>query len=245
MLSNITIGKYYKTNSPIHGMDAFCKVICSILFIIITLISNTIEPFLILTIIVLLACLLSNVPFRVYKQVLFLLFPFLCGIFIINFIFQTNSFLLLKNIFQIVLITFYSNLLLFTTKVEELLQAFEKIFSPLRLIKINSQKISLLLVLAIRFIPIILEEAERILYAIEAQGFHEKNSLKRKIQILESLLIPLFRCVIKRADRLAISMELRFCNFSMKGKRKKRMPFSDTVFVLAHVIILVVVIRGV
>lgn len=245
MLSNITIGKYYRTNSPIHDMDAFCKVLCSILFIAITMVSSTIEPFVILGIIVLLAMLLSNIPMRVYKQVFFFLLPFLFGILVINFLLKTDSFLLLKNIFQVVLITFYSQLLLFTTKVEDLLFAFEKIFFPFKLVGINPRKISFLILLAIRFIPIILEEAERIFRAIETQGFGKKNSLKKKLQILESILIPLFRCVIDRADHLAISMELRFFHFSLKGQKRKRVHFSDTVFVLAHVIILVVVVKGV
>ncbi len=245
MLSNVTIGKYYKINSPIHSLDALCKIICCILFIVITICSNTVEPFIILSIIVLLACLLSNIPMRIYKQVFLFLIPFLMGILLINLFFKTDSFLLFKNLFQVILITFYSNLLLLTTKVEDLLFAFEKIFFPLKIFRIDPKKVSFLIVLAIRFIPIVLEEAERILKAITFQGEISKNSLKTKLQILESFLIPLFRSVLFRADQLAISMELRFCNFSSGRKRMVRFHFSDTIFVLAHVIILVVVVKGV
>ena len=186
MLDSISFNRFYDIDSDIRKMNPIAKILCLILFIILTFIEGSLEFNLILLTIVLFIVCVSNIPVKVYLKIICGLLSFIFFIFLINFICKTDVSVSILYSMRLILIVLYSSILTMTTPPTELVYGLEKILSPLKLLKLPVHSLALTLSLAIRFIPTVFEECKRIIKANECRGIMFKNlSFRLKITYIK------------------------------------------------------------
>lgn len=263
MIDNVMIGQYVKKHSFIHNLDPRTKIILNVVYILSIFFVNDVKAYFLYLAMVLLVCFLSKINvrhlFKTLKNVgMFVIFTSLFNLFLIkdgNLVFKflfisiyseaidISIFIALRVIFLIL----GSMLLTLTTSPTELTDGFEYIMSPLKKLKVPVGEISLMISIAIRFIPTLLDEVDKIIKAQKSRGvdFESGNMIKR-IKSIVPILIPLFINSFRRADDLAIAMESR-CYSSSNNRFKfrvlkfKRNDFlSFIVFIVFTILIFMV-----
>ncbi len=226
MINDIIIGQYVKEDSFIHKLDPRTKVILTIVYIFGIFFVDSIFKYLFYFLAIFLITVLSKIKFyyilRSIRTIsLFIIFTSLFNIFFINegnIIFKlgflkiynkaiiTSIFISLRVIFLII----GSTILTLTTSPVELTNAFDKLLSPLKKLKVPISEISLMVSISLRFIPTLLDEGDKIIKAQKSRGvdFETRNLIKKAKNIVP-ILIPLFVNSFRRADDLAIAMESR------------------------------------
>lgn len=225
MLKDITIGQYYPTSSIIHKLDARVKLVATFIFMVSLFIINKFWPYLIVV-----GCLLSvikssKIPGKFIVKGLkplkwIIIFTFIINIFFIpgdpiwsfGFIKITEQgisqaiFMGLRLIFLVV----GTSLLTLTTSPIELTDGIERLLKPLRKIGFPVHELAMMMTIALRFIPTLLDETDKIMKAQMSRGadFESKNIINRAKNLVP-LLIPLFISAFRRADELAMAMEAR------------------------------------
>ncbi|NBI92463.1 energy-coupling factor transporter transmembrane protein EcfT [Lachnospiraceae bacterium] len=225
MLRDITLGQYYQTESVIHKLDPRVKLVATIVFIISLFLVNNFIGYIIAA--AFLACMvkLSKVPFRFMvkgmKSIVFLLMIavvfnlFLTPgepLFSVWKLTVTKEGLRLAVMMAIrlVFLIIGSSLMTLTTTPNNLTDGMEKILSPLKKLHVPVHEISMMMSIALRFIPILLEETDKIMKAQIARGADfESGNLIKKAKSLVPLLVPLFISAFRRANDLAMAMEAR------------------------------------
>ena len=145
-------------------------------------------------------------------------------------------------------ILLYTSILTLTTPPTEITYGLEKLFLPLKLIGIPVNKMALSISLALRFIPTIIDQGNKIIKSQASRGIDYYNSnLKGKILAIKSLIIPMFALSIKKADDLADSMEVRLYNVNSKriNFRQNKWHFYDTFLVLMHLSLFILIMKEV
>lgn len=226
MMNKLILGRYIPGNSLIHRLDPRAKLLTSFYFIGIIFFANNWQSYLLLGLFTLFCIYLSKVDFgfflRGVRPLLWLiLFTVALQILFTSGgqvywqwgVFQITEFGVQNGIFifcRFVLIIFMSTLLTLTTPPLELSDAIEFILRPLNAINFPVHEISLMLSIALRFVPTLMDETEKIMNAQRARGvdFSEGN-LIQKMKAVIPLLIPLFVSSFNRADDLATAMEAR------------------------------------
>ena len=228
-MKNIALGQYYPARSPLHRMDPRIKLIIAVLYIVAAFLCKNLLGFALLAASVVLLVILSRVPLKTVLGSLKMV------VFILVLTVAINIFLTKEEgaeplwsfwIFEIYTKGLYSALfialrilsmiigtcmlLTYTTTPIALTDALERLLSPLRHLKLPVHEFSMMMSIALRFIPTIMEEAEKIMAAQKARGagFTEGNLIKR-IKSLIPILIPLFASVFRRAFELATAMTCR------------------------------------
>ncbi len=238
-MSKYQIHKYYLKDSYIHTLNPILKVITLILLSITSILIKNIYSFLISLTITITLLLLSKINIKIYIKSIYKIKILLIFIFIINIIFKINIFTNLLSIYKIINIVLISIMVTMTTPPTELTYALEKIMSPLnKFIKVK--EISLMLTLAIRFIPSIIEQSERIIKAISVRGIDFKGSIKDKINIISILIIPMFTSVIRKSDATSDVMTLRMYNYTNNRTNYRMNPWKiqDTITLICILIFL-------
>lgn len=249
MLNNIKIGRYYNTKSKIHDMNPLAKIIAIFLFVIMSLSVSDIVVNLIISVIVILVLLLTHVPLKNYFKTIYGIRILLLFIIIINLVLKVpfeNTILILTRLLSLVL---YTSILTLTTPPSEIAYGLEKFLSPLKVIKVPVKKMALSISLALRFIPTLIDQSNRILKAEASRGIdYSSSNIKAKIEALKALIIPLFILSFKKADDLADSMEIRLYSLDSKRTNYHTNPltFFDIYIVLIHLAFLtLIIIKGV
>ncbi len=228
-MKNIALGQYYPVQSPLHKLDPRIKLVLAILYIVAAFLCKNLLGFGLLAATAIFLTVLSRVPFKTVLRSLKLVTFILILTVAIN-IFMTKEQgvdpLYAFWIFEVYTKGLYSALfiairilcmiigtcmlLTYTTTPIALTDALERLLSPLRHIKLPVHEFSMMMSIALRFIPTIMEEAEKIMAAQKARGagFTEGNLIKR-IKSLIPILIPLFASVFRRAFELATAMTCR------------------------------------
>ncbi|MBO5757898.1 MAG: energy-coupling factor transporter transmembrane protein EcfT [Clostridia bacterium] len=228
-MKNVALGQYYPARSPLHKLDPRIKLILAMLYIVAAFLCKNLLGFGLLITSALLLIFISRVPLKTVLRSLRLIVFVLLFTVAIN-IFMTKDAdtdpLFSYWIFEIYTKGLYSALfiairilcmiigtcmlLTYTTTPIALTDALERLLSPLRYIKLPVHEFSMMMSIALRFIPTIMEEAEKIMAAQKARGagFTEGNLIKR-IKSLIPILIPLFASVFRRAFELATAMTCR------------------------------------
>ena len=238
MLNSISIGKFYNIKSAIHNMNPTSKIICTLVFLVCVLLASTLQILGVLAILTMFIILLSRLPFKLFiNQVYSLryLILFLIAIYYFNGQPLTDLLILVS---KLVLIVIYTAILTLTTKPTEITTGLEEFLSPLTIIKIPIASLALIISLSLRFIPLIMEQAHRILKALATRGIDYYNSgLKTKVKAINILLIPMFILSFKRADQLADAMDVRLYNYDKKrtNYNSKNWGFTDSVIILLHI----------
>lgn len=225
MLKDITIGQYYPTNSIIHKLDARVKLIATFIFMVSLFIINKFWPYLIVVGSLMAVVAMSKIPPKYIIKGLkplrwIIVFTFVINIFFLpgdpiwlfGFIKITSQglsqavFMALRLIFLVV----GTSLLTLTTSPIELTDGIEKLLNPLRKIGFPVHELAMMMTIALRFIPTLLDETDKIMKAQMSRGadFESKNIINRAKNLVP-LLIPLFISAFRRADELAMAMEAR------------------------------------
>ncbi|HEY9574880.1 MAG TPA: energy-coupling factor transporter transmembrane component T [Lachnospiraceae bacterium] len=225
MLRDITLGQYYPVDSVIHKLDPRVKFMGTFLYIISLFLFQSYLGYLVATVFLATMIILSKVPFRFMikgmKAILFIL------IITVAFnVFLTPGKVLLKwGMFTITIeglkqagrmairLTYLiigSSIMTLTTTPNQLTDGLEKGLSPLKKIKVPVHEISMMMSIALRFIPILMEETDKIMKAQIARGADfESGNLIKKVKSMVPLLVPLFISAFRRANDLAMAMEAR------------------------------------
>lgn len=245
MSNNLILGRYYSTKSFVHSMNSTAKIICIFVFTTLTLLTNS------LLLGILLLCFnafivkQTNVPIKMYLTSLRKMKIFLIFIFIINILFGVNIFSNTLMLIKIIILINYSSILTLTTPPTEITYGLEKFLLPLNKLNIPVNKISLSITLALRFIPIIFDEATKIMKSQASRGVdYYHSNLKGKFEAIKTLIIPMFNLSIKRADMLGDAMEVRLFSFDRRRSnyRMNKWTRADSLAVVFHILILIIVV---
>lgn len=242
MLRDITIGQYYPSDSKVHGLDPRTKILSSLMMIIglfmITPLWAYFIPFLLLAITI----KISKVPFtyiiKGLKPIMFFMFfavainVFLTpGEIVFKFwIFQASYEGILRAAITLCRFTFLiitSSLVTLTTSPMALTDGIERLLQPLRVVKFPAHELAMMMTIALRFIPTLIEEADKIMKAQMARGadFESGNIFKRAKNMIP-LLVPLFISAFRRADELAMAMEARCYRGGQGRTRMNKLVFK-------------------
>ncbi|HOV69593.1 MAG TPA: energy-coupling factor transporter transmembrane component T [Clostridia bacterium] len=249
MLKDITIGQYYQANSIIHRLDPRTKIAASMVYIIAMFIANTVVGYLLTFALFLVAVSLSSVPARKLlagiKPLWFIiLFTFIVNLFFgvdkENALFAWGPLAVTKIgiisaialSVRLILLIMGTSILTLTTSPIQLTDGIESLLSPLKAIGFPAHEIAMMMTIALRFIPTLLEETDKIMKAQMARGadFTSGGLITRAKGIIP-LLVPLFVSSFRRAEELAMAMESR-CYRGGKGRtRMKEMSFATPDYV--------------
>lgn len=240
MFTNITFGKYIYKDSLIHKLHPFIKLISLILVLFMTFISDFYVNLLLLFLIIILAKL-SKINLNNYFKNILSIKYFILFLVIINLIFKVDFLVILNNILKLIIVIINASVYMYTTTLVEINYGFKKLFSPLK--KINIDKISLIITLSLKFIPIIIEQADLILKSLASRGLDFRGNIKEKLLSLKAMIIPLFVLSLKEADNISDIIEVRNYNLNKIVKNMKRkINTKDIIFLILNIIIVILVI---
>lgn len=237
MIRDITIGQYYPAESLIHRLDPRVKLVGTFAFIISLFIFNTMYGYLFVALTLVAIIKLSKVPFGFIVKglkaiVVLLLFTSFFNLFFTpgdpvwtwNFITLTDKGINNAIFFSIrlILLIIGTSLMTFTTTPNQLTDGLEKGMKPLNRIKVPVHEIAMMMSIALRFIPILLEETDKIMKAQMARGADfETGGIIKKAKSMIPILVPLFVSAFRRANDLAMAMEAR-CYRGGDGRTKMK-----------------------
>ena len=259
MIRDITIGQYYPANSKLHRLDPRVKIVCTLLFLISLFCIQNILGYVIATIFLASIIQISKVPFKFIVKglrpvIMLLMITVLFNLFLTKtgtVIFEawilkitdeglrTAGFMTVRLIYLIL----GSSLRTCTTTPNALTDGIEKLLWPLRKIKLPVHEIAMMMSIALRFIPILLEETDKIMKAQIARGTDlESGNIIQKAKAMIPILVPLFVSAFRRATDLAMAMEAR-CYRGGEGRTKmKPLVYQKKDYIAYAVMIFYVVV---
>lgn len=245
MLNNIVLGRYYPVKSKIHFMHPLSKILCTILFITMLFLCYDVKLMLLLSFMAVLTFEMAHLPRNLYIKTVLSLRFLIVIIVVINLLVHSTLDLVIINIMQLILIVLYTTILTLTTPPTEITYGLELLFSPLKLIGVPVNKMALSISLALRFIPSIIDQSNKILKSQASRGVDYYNSnLKGKLLAVKSMIMPMFILTIRKADNLAESMEMRLYSINRKRTnfRINKWGLFDTFMFLFHLGVLYLII---
>lgn len=244
MLDNISLGRYYPKDSFIHKLNPVFKVISLLIMIVSIFFIDSYADIIMLISYLLLTLSYSDISIKVYLKNIYNIKVFLLFILIINLIFFKGINQIVFDLFKIIFILMYSSVLTYTTAMTEINYGVYYILKPLnRMIPIND--ISMVITLALRYIPTLMDEASRIVRAQKVRGINfDTKNIKEKISNIYSVFIPMFVISIKKAFDIADIMDIRLYNYgrSRTNYRLNKWIWVDTLLLILNITILIIVI---
>jgi energy-coupling factor transport system permease protein len=225
-MDSLILGQYIPGDSFVHRLDPRTKLIASVWFIVLIFMASTWWTYGFLIFIVLTAVAMTSIPLSYYLKGLRPLAFLILLTVLFQLMFSQGETILfefwiititlegllgaLTIIMRFVLIVLMSTILTLTTTPLEIADGIESLLNPLKKIKVPVQEIALILSIALRFVPTLMQETEKIMNAQRARGMDfSSGSLVERMKKVVPLLIPLFISAIDRADQLAIAMTAR------------------------------------
>ena len=237
MIRDITIGQYYPADSVIHKLDPRVKLLATLVFIVSLFITTNYIAYVVAAIFLVTMVKLSEVPLKFILKGLKAIFMILALTVIFNlFLTQGEPLVSFWKItitkeglrtailmaVRLVFLIIGSSLMTLTTTPNQLTDGMEKGLSPLKKIKIPVHEIAMMMSIALRFIPILLEETDKIMKAQAARGADfDEGGIIKKAKSLIPILVPLFVSAFRRANDLAMAMEAR-CYYGGDGRTKMK-----------------------
>lgn len=229
MLRDITIGQYFPGNSLIHRLDPRFKIVITVLYIIMLFAGGTYTGLAIGAVYAFIAIALSKIKPKMFVKSIKPIMPFLLITAVINLLLVSSGEILWQwkflkitdaginisvfMIIGIVLLIAGTSLLTYTTSPITLTDAIERLLSPLKKLKFPVHELAMMMSIALRFIPTLIEETDKIMSAQKARGAEiDTGSFITRARNLVSILVPLFISSFRRADELATAMECRCYN---------------------------------
>lgn len=261
MKQKLIIGRYMPYDSFVHRLDPRAKLLATIFYIILIFFANNWQTYLVLSLVVLLGIFLSKVPMEYFikgVRPMLVLFLFTATLQILFTPGQTTYFSIgfvsvsqegiVQGIFvflRFVLIIFMSILLTLTTEALRLTDAIDYFLTPLKKLNFPVHDLALMLSIGLRFVPTLMDEAEKIMNAQRARGMDfNEGTITQRIRNFVPLLVPLFNSSFDRAFDLATAMEARdYQGGEGRSKyRKLTWGLRDTVVLLTFVGVLAIVL---
>jgi len=261
---NVTIGQFYPVNSVIHKLDARVKLLSTMTFIAAVFIAKDLWGYAIASFFVALVIKMSKVPprliFRGLKGIIFIIcFTMILNIFfnkrgevIFEFSFlQITSeglYIAVKMAVRLILLVVGSSVLTLTTSPIQLTDGIEYTLKPFKKIGLPAHEIAMMMTIALRFIPTLMDELDKIRKAQMARGANfDTGGLTQKAKSLIPLLVPLFISSFRRADELAMAMEARCYRGDINRTRMKQLMLTKidyiAIVIMAVFVVLMIAIR--
>ncbi|MBE7039487.1 MAG: energy-coupling factor transporter transmembrane protein EcfT [Ruminococcaceae bacterium] len=255
MLSDITLGQYFPIDSPLHKLDPRTKILSLIAIIVAIFLAGSKISYAVCSVFILGVILMSGVPFKMYfkslKPIWFvILFTAVLNMFLtqgeIVYVFGIKTYIKYEGIYlaikmaiRLVLLILVSSALTYTTSPIALTDGVESLLKPLSKIGFPAHELAMMMSIAIRFIPTLIEETEKIIKAQKARGGgFDSGSLIKKVKALIPMLIPLFVSAFRRADDLAFAMEARCYRGGANRTRLKQIHYKKADFFAAAIVVL-------
>ena len=254
MLRDITLGQYYRTESVIHRLDPRVKLVATFAFIISLFIAGNLLGYIIAALFLALCIKLSNVPpkfmFRGMRAIFFLLMITMVfnlfltpGIPLVSFwkfsITKEGLRMAVMMAVRLIFLITGSSIMTLTTTPNNLTDGLESLLNPLKKVKVPVHEISMMMSIALRFIPILMEETDKIMEAQMARGADfESGSLINRAKSLIPLLVPLFVSAFRRANDLAMAMEAR-CYRGGEGRTKMKPLIYKRIDLIAYIVLVI------
>lgn len=245
MITDITLGQYYPTDSVVHKIDPRFKLLALIAYIVFIFMGDSVASVLFLTVLTLVIILITKVPLKVYLKNIKSILPIIILTSILNMFYVEGEEKFIdwwiidiswlgvrKAIFmaiRITLLIIVSAMLTYTTTPTQLTDAIERLLSPLKYIGLGSavHTIAMMMTIALRFIPTLIDETDKLMNAQKARGADfENGNLMTKAKALIPILIPLLISSVRRAIELSEAMESRCYNGSSNRTRLKELKYS-------------------
>ena len=238
MIRDITIGQYYPAKSVLHRLDPRVKLVSTLLYLISLFLFKSIPGYIVATVFLVAVIRLSKVPFSYIVKglkpiVMLLMITVLFNLFLTRdgevlfhaWIFtitegglRTAVYMAIRLIYLII----GSSLMTFTTTPNELTDGIEKLLHPLNKIRVPVHEVAMMMSIALRFIPILLEETDKIMKAQIARGADlESGNIIQRAKNMIPILVPVFVSAFRRANDLAMAMEAR-CYRGGEGRTKMK-----------------------
>ena len=242
MNSRFAFGQYYPTDSIIHRMDPRCKILLTIAYMVAIFLVKSYLGYVITAFVLLTTVGISKVPLKVVlrsiRAVIFLLiftliinlFFYKQGTVIVTWKFITITWqgidYAVKMLFRLTMLVMGASMLTFTTTATELTDGIESLLYPLKFIKVPVHDIAIIMSIALRFIPTLVEETGKIMNAQKARGAQlDTGGFFTRVKAMLPILIPLFVSAFRRADELADALDARCYNASDKRTKMKVLKF--------------------
>lgn len=254
MLKDISLGRFYPAESPLHRMDPRFKILATLVLMVLVFIANELYAFLAYAFFAVICVLVSRIPpihvLKSMKPVLFLiLFAFVLNvfsgrgeaIFAVGPVTATWDGLAtgLRMAARLTLLITTSSLLTLTTTPILVADAMERLMKPLQRFGFPAHEMAMMMSIALRFVPTLVEETDKIMKAQSSRGAdYDTGGILRKARGLVSVLVPLFIGSFRRADELAVAMEAR-CYRGGEGRTRLRVMKATSSDWIAGGIILV------
>lgn len=237
MLKDITIGQYFPGNSPIHKLDPRMKIILTTLFIVLLFIPRNFVGLAIGVALSVGSYLIAQIPFKMLTKSLKPVVPIIIFTAILNMIFVTGTpvvriwvitvtregiALSILMVIRILCLIAGTSLLTYTTSPIALTDGIEQLLAPFKRVNMPVHELAMMMTIALRFIPTLIEETDKIMSAQKARGADmESGGLMQRAKALIPILIPLFVSSFRRADELALAMECR-CYHGGEGRTRMK-----------------------
>lgn len=262
MFRDISFGQYYPTGSAVHRLDPRVKILLTLMFVVAIFFIKTYFGFMLTAAVLILIIIVAKLPMmsvlKSVKGILFIvLFTAIINLFVgggdseilwsagILHITKSAVHTTIKMILRLVLLICGASLLSLTTTPVEMSDGLESLMSPLKIFRVPVRDIAMMMSIALRFIPTLFEETNKIVAAQKARGASfDTGGLFARAKALLPVLIPLFVNSFRRADELAFAMDARCYNAVEKRTKLREMKvgFGDLVSSLVIVGYFVVVL---
>ena len=235
MLKDVTLGQFFPGSSIVHRLDPRCKLLLTIVYIAALFTAQSYVSYAVMLIVTGVCIALSRIPLKVILRGLKPLWIIIALTAVLNIFFTPGRELvsfwkitityegLVRAVFMVLRITMLiagTFLLTYTTSPIALTDAMEILFGPLKKLKVPVHEMSMMMSMALRFIPTLIEETDKIMSAQKARGADfESGNLLSRAKALIPILVPLFISAFRRADELATAMECR-CYHGGDGRTK-------------------------
>jgi energy-coupling factor transport system permease protein len=245
MIKDITIGQYIPGNSFVHKLDPRVKILISLIFIIDLFIVDNLKGYIFIVVFTLLSIIISKVQFRyIYKGLkpilVLAIITALLNILMTGgsgtplyhwkfiTIYKEGLVLAIFMVLRLVFLIIGTSLLTLTTSPIELTDGIEKLLNPLKKLGVPAHELAMMMTIALRFIPTLMDETDKIVKAQTARGADfESGNLMQRAKNLIPILVPLFISSFRRADELAMAMEAR-CYRGGEGRtRMKQLKLTN------------------
>jgi len=260
MIKDITIGQYIPGESFVHKLDPRFKILISIFFIVDLFLVNNFEGYLFILIFILATVLIAKLPFKyIYKGLkpilVLLLITAILNIFMTSgkgpalwsfgfiHIYKEGIIIAAFMIVRLVFLIMGTSILTLTTSPIELTDGIENLLNPFKKIGLPAHELAMMMTIALRFIPTLMDETDKIMKAQMARGADfESGNLISRAKSLIPILVPLFISSFRRADELAMAMESR-CYKGGEGRtRMKQLKITRKDYIASFVFSLLLVI---
>ncbi len=239
MIKDITLGQYFPGDSPVHRLDPRLKLLLIVVYIVVLFMSTNLAGLALCGVMVIAMYVISNIPLKVLRKSLKPIAPLIIFTVVLNLffikgegapvvsfwkirIYKEGLLFCLVMVLRIVFLICATSLLTYTTSTIALTDGLESIMRPLKVIHFPAHEMSMMITIALRFIPTLIEQTDKIMSAQKSRGaLLDSGTFRQKVRAMIPILIPLFISAFRRAEELATAMECR-CYRGGEGRTSLR-----------------------